>query len=376
MLKVFTIIGFCLWQTTAFANGIEVRVALDLATQDAHFSAEGGLEITEAGSGVPLKTGQISDVRIKTHGQGLKINMMAFPVESIRIESPDGILYFNGKRYRGYFVLYDTGGAFMAVNHVELQDYLQSVVASEMPTAWPIEALKAQAVAARNYALHKRTLSAERNYDVEASVQDQVYKGMSAEDEKTNSAVRLTDGMTLIHENRLVQTFYHSTSGGRTENAADVFSGPGLPYLKSIFCKYDRESTYYVWQYSATFSEIQTALGRGGIRVGTIRGLSIKSRTSSGRIAELGIHTKRGKRVIKAVDFRRLMGGVKIKSTRFTMRKRGNRVTFKGRGYGHGVGLCQWGARGMAEKNFDFKKILAHYYPGTKLTHNLFVPDE
>lgn len=376
MFKVFVVAWFCLWQTSAFAGGIEVRVVLNLAVTTAYFSAEGGLEITEAGSGVPLNTGQVNDVRMGTHGQGLKINMMAFPVESVRIESPDGVISFNGKKYRGYFVLYDTGGAFMVVNHVELQKYLQSVVASEMPSTWPIEALKAQAVSARNYVLHRRTSSVERNYDVEASVQDQVYRGMVAEDKKTNSAVRLTDGMTLMYKNRLVQTFYHSTSGGRTENAADVFSGPGLPYLKSIFCGYDRKSPYYVWQYSATLSEIRTALGRGGVRLAGIRALSIKSRTSSGRIAELNINTRNGKRIVKAVDFRRLLGGVKIKSTRFTMHKRGKRITFKGHGYGHGVGLCQWGARGMAEKKFGFKKILAHYYPGTTLTHGLFVPDE
>ncbi|GMT42079.1 MAG: cell division protein [bacterium] len=372
MPGIFPAVLFCLWYAALPAADVELRIVLEKAAQFAAFSAEEELEITEAGSGVPLNTGSVNDVRVEIHRQGLRINLPVFPVESVRIQSPGGVISFNGKKYRGYLVLSDTGkGAFEVINHVEMEDYLKSVVASEMPSEWPMEALKAQAVAARTYGLYRRAQNSEMDYDMEAGVNDQVYGGVEAEDERSSSAVLATSGVVLTYENALARTYYHSTSGGRTENGVDVFGGAGLPYLKSVYCGYDRQSPYFVWQYSVSFSDIRTSLSRGGFRTGAISGISLRSRSSSGRVAELNIHTRRGRNIIKAADFRKMIGYKKIKSTYFSLRRRGNRITFKGRGYGHGVGLCQWGAKGMAEKNFNYESILQYYYPGAGLSSGL-----
>lgn len=357
-------------------TGISLRVALAIKIQKAAVSSGRALRITSAKSGALLNTGKLRSVRVRPHSSGIKINDLVFPVGSIRISSSEPGLTFNGRRYRGYLELTAGNGLLTVINRVGLEDYLKGVVPSEMPKDWPLEALKAQAVAARTYALYQRSQSAEEEYDLLSDINDQVYRGMERESPRTDLAVRRTAGTILTYQNRLVQALYHSTSGGRTENSEAVFNGGRVPYLKSVVCKFDRSSPYYVWQYSARFSELQSALSRYGIRTGKINGISLRSRTRTSRVSELNVHTGSGRIIVDAYDFRKAVGTKKIKSTRFTIRRRGQRITFKGTGYGHGVGLCQWGAKGMAEKKYDYKKILSFYYSGATLTTDLLVKAE
>ena len=357
-------------------TGINLRVALALKIQKAAVSSARAVRITSSKSGALLNTGKLLSIRVRAHSSGIKINDLVFPVSSIRISSSEPGLTFNERSYRGYLELTAGNGLLTVINHVELEDYLKGVVPSEMPKDWPLEALKAQAVAARTYALYQRSQSSEEEYDLLSDINDQVYRGMEMENPRTDMAVRRTAGAILTYKNRLVRALYHSTSGGRTENSEAVFNGGRIPYLKSVVCRFDRESPSYVWQYSARFSELQSALSRYGIRTGKISGISLRSRTRTSRISELNIHTGSGRIIVNAYDFRKAVGTKKIKSTRFTIRRRGPRITFKGIGYGHGVGLCQWGAKGMAEEKYDYKKILSFYYSGAQLTTDLLVKAE
>ena len=357
---------------------IELRVALALKVQKVSLSSPGSaLRITSAKSGRLLNAGKVSKITVRPHRQGIRINDLVFPVTSVRITSPDGTVSLGGRKYRGYFIVRSPGGSLLdAINHVGLESYLRGVVPSEMPVDWPLETLKAQAVAARTYALYRRSLSSEEDYDLLSDVNDQVYRGTEREDERSDMAVRQTAGMILTYKNSIARALYHSTSGGRTENGEAVFKGANMPYLKSVWCKYDRESPSYVWQHSVRFSELQTTLSRYGIRTGKINSVSVRSRTRSSRIKELNVHTSSGRIIIKATEFRKALGTKKIKSTRFRIQKHGPRITFKGIGYGHGVGMCQWGAKGMAEQNHDFRQILAFYYRGAKLTTDLLFKSE
>ena len=378
VLLVVAALFFAPVPAAAQSADIELRVALALKVYKVSLSSGGSaLRITSAKSGRLLNAGRISEITVRPHKQGIKINDLVFPVTSIKVASPDGTLSMGGRNYRGYFVVRSgKSGLLDAINHLSLEDYLLGVVPSEMPVDWPLETLKAQAVAARTYALYRRSESSEEEYDLLSDVNDQVYRGREREDERTSKAVRQTAGMILTYKNSLVRALYHSTSGGRTENGGEVFAGANLPYLKSVWCKYDRESPSYVWQYSVRFSELQSALSRHGIRTGKISGVSLRSRTKTSRIKELNIHTKSGRIIINATEFRKAVGTKKIKSTRFKIRRRGEKITFKGIGYGHGVGLCQWGAKGMAEKNHDFRQILAFYYRGAKITTGILFNTE
>jgi len=135
-----------------------------------------------------------------------------------------------------------------------------------------------------------------------------------------------------------------------------------------VSCTYARQSPYSRWKENIGLDELRNVLVKNGYRVGSIINVSASGLTSSGRIRNLNIHTLTGIKKIKATEFRALMGTTRIKSTWFRIRKSGRTLTFNGKGYGHGVGLCQWGAKEMAENNFDYSEILSHYYPGTEIS--------
>jgi stage II sporulation protein D len=237
-----------------------------------------------------------------------------------------------------------------------------------MPPKWPLEALIAQAIAARTYTIYKMEETAGKSWDVVATTGDQVYGGKAREVESTNRAVTVSKGVTLSFEGKPARTYYHSTSGVRTESSKIVFDETPLPYLMGVGCIYGNESPHRFWKEEILFSEIEEQLRKKGITTGKLIKLTPKSFTTSGRINELNLHTLSDKRVIKATLFRKIMGTTRVKSTWFRTRSTLDRVVLSGRGFGHGVGLCQWGAKGMAERGMAYKQILLHYYPGTTLT--------
>lgn len=364
----------CLWAAPQPADaGIELRIAIKKSLRSAIFTSIEPIRVSSLKSGALLNTGIIRNIKVQKHRRGVRIGKLIFPVDSIRLDSPDRVISFNGKRYRGSLVVRDNGkGSFDVINHLDLEEYIKGVVPSEVPADWPIEALKAQAVAARTYALFKRSENSGGKFDLLSDVNDQVYGGMDRENKRTNIAVDRTKGMILTYKNQIAHTYYHSTSGPKTENGNAVFKGSNLPYLKSVTCNFGRKSPYYKWQYSARPSQIQSILSRHGIRTGRIKTISLRSHTATGRVREIGISGKAGFQTVDALQFRKMIGTKIFKSTRFTVKKQGSKLVFNGTGYGHGVGMCQWGAKGMADKNFSFRRILAHYYPGAKLTSNVY----
>ncbi len=351
---------------------LEMRVALIRSASTAEITGGGNLLITSAESGARLNTGDVRSIKVRRDPHGIRINSFVFPLTSIRVESPDGVIAINGKRYRGYFVLWDNGkGTFDLVNHVMLEDYLRSVVAAEMPKAWPVEALKAQAVAARTYALFRRQEMNENYFDLETNVMDQVYGGVANEDPRTDEAVSGTAGMILLYKNQIARTFFHANCGDRTEDGVEVFHKVNTPYLKSVPCEYGKKSPYYTWQLSIRMNEIEAALSRAGLHRGKIDSLSAQNHTRTGRVKTLGLRNGRNLTSVNAIDFRLAVGPARLKSTRFTIHKQGTLIMFKGTGYGHGVGLCQWGAMGMADAGRTFREILGKYYPGATVASNV-----
>ena len=351
------------------ANIRPVRVILAESVRSAEMSTSSSLTIADAQNGKRLKTGVISKVRIASNSRGIQINGQLFPVKRVKISAGDRPISFNGKLYGGEFVI--GKGAIReldVVNHIAIEEYLKGVLPLEMPAKWPLEALIAQSIAARTYTLFKMEETAGKSWDVVATTGDQVYGGKAREVESTNRAVTISKGVTLTYKGKPARTYYHSTSGVRTENSKIVFSEEAIPYLSGVSCIFDIESPYRFWKEDIPFAEIEERLRKNGLTTGKLIKLTPKSFTSSGRINELNLHTISGKKVIKATLFRKFMGTTRIKSTWFRLRNTLDSVALSGRGFGHGVGLCQWGARGMAARGMGYKKILMHYYPGTTLS--------
>jgi stage II sporulation protein D len=273
------------------------------------------------------------------------------------------------KRLRGRVEVVVQGEGLMVVNELPLERYLAAVVPLEMDAAWPAEALKAQAVASRTYALNRREARrrAGAPFDLEASVQDQVYGGADAEDARAAAAVLGTRGEWLADEGgRPILAAFHSTAGGHTESSADVWQ-EGRSYLVGAPCPFDRESPAFAWRLSVPVAEVERRLVDGGHGATGLARLAVRERTASGRARKVAASGADGTVTLPATELRRLLGYGRLKSTAFEVRRDGDRFAFEGRGSGHGVGLCQWGARGMAGTGHDYRAILARYYPGARL---------
>jgi stage II sporulation protein D len=352
---------------------VEIRVALERSATKAEIDGDGGtFTITSGENGARFNAGEPTKILAEGTADGIKINHKVYPVRVARVESSSGTFSFNGKKFRGYLLLWDgPNGAVDVINHLPLESYITSVVSMEMPKSWPLEAQKAQTIAARTYALYKRQENAGNNFDVAMDVSDQAYGGVEGESEASAQAVSATQGIVLMYENRLALTYFHSNSGGKTETASEIFRGMNQPYLKSVPCRYANKSPYFTWQLNIKMSEIEAAMSRNGMFSGKIGEVSVYSHTSSGRVRQLKIYGRNKTAIVDAGAFRLAVGGTRFKSTKFTIRRFGQSLSFVGNGYGHGVGLCQWGAKGMADEKRNYKEILSHYYPGTTLSGNI-----
>lgn len=244
------------------------------------------------------------------------------------------------------------------VEKLALEKYVASVLAGEVNDSWPIESLKAQAIAARTFALLRMRERKNNNYHVQNAVQDQVLKKKPKE--IFIKAARETAGLVLSINNRLAETSFHSTCGGKTTSSKNVW-GRSYPHLIDHECGYCQSSPTYNWRVVLPIKEVEKRANQ------TISGISILKRTPDGRIDTLEITGDKTQKM-SGHAFRMMLGAMRIKSTLindFTIE--GDNMVINGQGFGHGVGMCQYGARGMAKAGKDFKEILAHYYPGTTL---------
>jgi stage II sporulation protein D len=271
-----------------------------------------------------------------------------------------GELLVSGVSYRGNIEVWKGKNGLYLVNQVPLESYVKSVVLSEVADGWEMEALKTQAVLARTYAIRHMKQGDGKLYHLTSSTLHQLYRGDQF-DGRVAYAVMQTEGEILSYNGEAIEAFYHSTCGGRSELPEEVF-GRAYPYLKSVTSNCFL-SPYWVWQKRMTTKEIEKSLGISGIN-----GLNISDFTKTGRVKELALLTEGGIERIASKDFRRLLGWKTLPSTWFTLEQRDSSYVFNGRGYGHGVGLCQWGSQWMAKEGKSYREILAYYYPGTVIT--------
>ena len=285
----------------------------------------------------------------------------------LRIRSTDGFTQVNGKRYRGWVELRKKkSGLLLVVNDLDLEEYLRGVIAAEVPPDWELEALKAQAVASRTYALYEKRTSGKRPYHILATVSSQVYNGVNGEQVNAVQAVVETSGLILTYRGKVIPAFYHANCGGHTENASLMW-GIDAPYLKGVDCECQGIVKDGLWEKRVSVSHVSAALRRQGFRVDHISDMRIADITPAGRVKNVTIMSASGTTTVPAETLRAALGNTEIPSVFFELELSEGEAVFSGRGRGHGVGLCQWGAKEMAEKGHDFKSILSHYYPGAVL---------
>ncbi len=245
---------------------------------------------------------------------------------------------------------------------VPLETYVLGAVAAEVYASWPRESLRAQAVVARTYALHERDRrrSAGAAFDVEDSVISQRYV-LGEVSGSIRRAVRDTRGQVLMYGGRPLLAAFHASAGGRTASAEEVW-GTSVPYLRPV-AGMDDDAPDFFWSYEIRLHDLSDALRAAGYETGTVARVRILERSRSGRVKRL----KAGEALLSGRDLRSVLGGRAIRSSLFEVRQEQGRVRFLGSGAGHGVGLSQWGARSLAERDWGYHQILDHYYPGSRL---------
>ena len=342
-------------------------------------SGRASLTITPAGGKATVQTGSSKTITLAANtAAAIRWQDGAFLVgrEKLRSEvlvirpaAKSGELSLDGRRYRGALELRHKSGGLTAVNIVPVDDYLRSVVPEEMPVDWPAEAIKAQSVAARSFALASRGRHASEGYDLCTTTHCQLYTGTAAEKSASNAAIKATRGEVLTYGGKPIEALFHTDSGGMTENSEDVW-GSHVPYLRAAK---DTPAKTMPWTKTISRADLERKLAAKGHDIGKVRSLvlspltigrSAKDRTASGRVKTMTVKGTKGTATLSGTTWRSLLG---LKSTLFDAKLAKDMVTFTGYGSGHGLGISQWGAKRLAETGKSYADILHHYYTGTKL---------
>ena len=301
-------------------------------------------------------------VRATVGGDGVEIG--GTRAAGFRLRSPRPVR-LNGREYAPPLDILRNGEGLAVVNELPLEEYLVGVLRAEAGEKWPLEALRAQAVVARTYAAYHRTLAGNRSHHILASTAHQQYFGRVPPASPIWVAVRETAGQVLLWEGDVFPAFYHTESGGYTEDPRTVFAARNMPALKAVRCEFSVGSPHYFWTLDVKLADLTEILRRHDLTVGSVTSIDVSERTPSLRASTVTVHGTRGSVRVRGNDFRRMIGYDTFKSTLFAVAVDAHWARFSGRGYGHGVGMCQWGAKGMAEQGHTARQILEFYYPGT-----------
>lgn len=349
-----------------------IRVAILQNVSSFNLGSENDYVVVDLTTGEKNVLSHKNILLVEPNSKGILIgNIQLNRLVRVMPKNDGEFLRVNGKRYRDTILIRKNETQQMTViNELGLDDYLYGILPREVCSNWHIESLKAQAVVSRTFALKNLNRHDSEQFNLCNQVHCQVYGGLDDEKNETNLAVDKTHNEVLTYEEQLANTVFFANCGGRTEeplNAWETDFSP--PYLKSIRCKYCKKEPHYNWKQKLTQEEIARVLRKKNFSVTLpIKSVHIASYGKSNRAKFLKIKHAKGEIKIRASHFRLAAGPETIRSTLFTkIKKVKDGFYFQGHGWGHGVGMCQEGAKGLAETGANYKKIIRFYYPGTHL---------
>ncbi len=349
-----------------------VQVAIVRLAESAVIEPEGRVNVAVPGA-KPVPLEWQGALKLSPRVGGLRLSQLKLPTET-RLTPVDGALIRVGAdRYRGALILrLDPGQTVTVVEEVPVEDYLEGVLPNEMDPDWPLEALKAQAVVARSFTYANMGKFRKDGFDLTSDTRSQMYRGVTAVNASVRRAVRETRGEVLGWHGELLRVYYHACCGGRTENAAEAWGGdpkatpPPLRGVKDPWCApspHMRWTAYFAWQ------DVMAAIEEHRALPGPLKALKIARRDVAGYVRAFVARSGKSDVEVKPSDLRGALGAGELKSLRISrliVKKKG--LEFVGAGSGHGVGLCQWGARVQAEKGRAYEQILRFYFPGADLS--------
>ncbi len=369
-MKKWLILSCCLF--CAFPLSAQtVRILLAENLKNAQIQNSGLVYIYAQGSKKKFKVSKPESLSVQALGGG-KLQLGALRSDgTLIIEPAHGVkLTFQKNSYTGKLYAVPSGKTFQLVEYTDMENYLLGVLPYEMSPSWPLEALKAQAVAARTYTLMEIKNKKKKEFDLYSDIRSQMYKGSGKVYDSVRQAVTATKGQILTYQKKPFYTYYHANCGGGTDDAKSWTgsSAPTIKPLKGASCGYDTHSKSYSWTKTVPQKSINNFVNKNGLK-GNVKKISIGKQSPSKRAETLLFATSKGKKELSCPKFRLSVGSSVLRSCKITdIDKSSGGFTFSGHGYGHGVGLCQDGAKGMAEAGKNYKKILSNYFPSSTIT--------
>ena len=356
--------------TTHKPSGPVIRVLVAENQKSLSITTQGGYLVRSLPGLHEIKKGEkLKSVPVKVSAKGIQWGDEVFSTAGIRIEpvAPRD-LFLNKSRFRGVVDIQKSADSLIVINRVGIEDYLYGVLHHEVAPWWPMEALKAQAVAARTYALYQAQANRAAPFDLKSSTSSQVYGGSTTERYRTRMSVDQTAGQVLTYQGKLFPAYFHATCAGRTAGAGELWKTQIPPLAGGVRCGTCRISPHYFWHARIPLSEIEELFNKNGRPLGRVLKIEIITQTPSGRVGSLRATGTAGEAVIAAKDFRIWVSGGRMRSTSFTVTVNDDAAEFHGKGWGHGVGLCQWGALGQSLLGRTYRGVLKFYYPGAEIT--------
>lgn len=345
-----------------------IRVGLLKQVAGCNISCDGAYYLYELANGTQTPVKPLDDYPVKADDSSVIINGKRYASPLRLVAQGEGsVVRVNGRRFRDNIMLIARGGKLTVVNELGIEGYIYGILTREASPKWPLETLKAQAVVSRTYVLRNLRKHERDGFDVCTETHCQVYGGMEAEDPICTKAVDETAGEVLTWNGELAQTLFHASCGGYTENPNNVWSWESEtpPYLKGCKDKYCRNSPHNTWSSTIKAETIRQRLRKAGHEVGVIKKIKMSGEYKSGRTRNLVIKHSDGTLTLTAARFRMAVDTWLVKSAFLDdVSKKGDSFVFEGRGWGHGVGMCQWGAKMMGEDEKNYQEILEYYYPG------------
>lgn len=342
---------------------IDIKVGKSLsAGESLKVKSKSNLKVVTSDEQVINNTNN-KEINIKFDGKNINLNgknfkLNNFPQNGAFLISSDSPIYVDKikRNYGGAISFRVNNKKLDIVNRVEMDEYLKGVLPKEMSPSFPMESLKAQALCSRSFAINNYNKFIKNGYNLDDTTRSQVYYGKDVEEKTTNKAVEETIGQVIKYDGKVAETIFCASSGGYTVASSEAWGGNSVPYLIS------KEDPYSVhpWKYELKNSDLKK------LNLSDVFSVSLDYNNSN-RVNNLTFSTSKGDVKIKATDFRKKIGNTIIKSTLFDVNVIGNKVFVSGKGYGHGVGMSQYGAVEMAKKGNNYKDIIEFYFPGTNI---------
>ncbi len=346
-----------------------IRVRIIQYAKDLVVSSDGKVSVFSG------KTGQILAEEMKlakntsVHGKKGRIwlGQKSFEQDIIRISPEDGKTIRVGKnRYCGELYIKKGIKGLTVINKVEVEDYLKGVLPEEVYVFWPFSLLKAQAIASRSFAVFETLRNKDKEYDLTGDTFSQVYGRRSSENRKTNRAVDKTAGLILEADGAVLPAFFHSCCGGNTRNAENIW-GINLDSLKGVKCPWCRWTPYFSWKTKIHTKDILERFKNAGYSFDRIDDIRVGKKDKNGFLLFVSVKCRGKWYDVRVKDFRSVVGRSFLKSAKFKVKKYPRFYMFYGHGWGHGVGMCLWGAFGLSLRRWSDEKILKYYYPGSEI---------